>query len=278
MSLSSFEQALREYPILRRIVPELEPCEFRNLLLAGVNMPMTRTLANKFLIRRDCIICGFTNEKQRVHPCIGCYSEHWEIDLQGDIETRWYQKLTNEPHEIEICEACIPATGGMLTDILWLNSARMALLRKSVQKCYFMCKEHCLENYNASLALPPGQCDCRAFLDEGNPANEKSFRCDECLGKTEMSLHLKAAHFKTALRYRQTTTNFADSYEYSGTELSLDETCCMLDCKEKIWDDVNNPAFLAFCPSCATVFKQKDVLEHEVDGTSARELLEKYLA
>lgn len=266
MSLSSLEQSLREYPLLRRILSELEPYDFRNLLLAGAEMPMSRASANKFLIRRICEICGHTNDRERVYPCIGCYAEPCNINLQDNIENRWSQKLTvNEPHGVEVCHGCIPSIAWARRVIDWLPKERLALLKTKVQTYFFMCKEHCLENFNPSLGLPPAQCGCPAFLEEGNNADEQGrVRCLQCFGKTHLSLHFKAAYFKTALRYRQTTTTFADSFEYSGTEPSLEETCCMLDCKEKIWDDVHNPAFSVFCPSCVTVFDPK------VDGTAGR--------
>lgn len=62
-----------------------------------------------------------------------------------------------------------------------------------------------------SLALPAAQCGCSALLDEGNTAVEQGrLSCGECLEKAETSLHIKALKFQMALRYRQTTTTFAD--------------------------------------------------------------------
>lgn len=257
MSLSSLERSLRIYPILREILSRLEPYDFLNLFLAGVEMPIPRASANKLLIRRVCEICGHTNERKRVYPCIKYYSKPCTIDLRGNIENRWFQKFTTiEPCSMEICKGCIRLIHKWIQTADWLTSQRLALLETGVSKYLYMCKEHCLENFNPSQALLPAQCGCPALLAEGNAADEQGrVRCGECLEKTRMSLHIKAVCFKFALRYRQTTTTFANTFEYSGTEPSLIRTCCMLDCKEKIWDDGHNPAFSVFCPSCMTVFK-----------------------
>ena len=33
----------------------------------------------------------------------------------------------------------------------------------------------------------------------------------------------------------------------------------MMDCKERVWEDVENAAFLVFCARCSTVYKEKDM-------------------
>ncbi len=34
----------------------------------------------------------------------------------------------------------------------------------------------------------------------------------------------------------------------------------MLDCKEKIWEDAADPAFLMFCALCTTAYKDREVM------------------
>lgn len=259
MSLSLLEQSLRIYPILRGILSRLEPYDFSNLLLAGVEMPITSASANKLFIRRICEMCKHTNERKRVYPCIGCYSEPCDIDLHGNIENRWLRKLTVvEPHSMEICKACVPSTPWRPTAD-WLTSEKWALLGKGIPMYFYMCKQHCLENFNPSMALPLTQCGCPALFEEGYPADGQGrVRCRACFEKTRMTVHIKTVCFMEALRYRQTTTTTttsADTSSSSGTKTSLMHTCCMLDCKEKIWDDRHNSAFSVFCPACVTVFK-----------------------
>lgn len=95
MSIASselFERILFTYPLLKRIVSELEPGDFRNLLLSGQVLPISRNKANKFLISLECS-CGFNNATGKVFQCIGSFHEPRMLDIEK-IESYWFPLTT----------------------------------------------------------------------------------------------------------------------------------------------------------------------------------------
>ena len=261
-----FERILFTYPLLKRIVSELEPGDFRNLLLSGQVLPMSRSEANKFLISLQCFFCQRSNAARMVFPCVGIFDEPVTLDLEK-IESYWYQLTTAyndkckfnkrflrlgdvREHRPACCQFCIPRFL-LVNQMHWERASGQLLDMR-----YHMCKNHCLENFHPPLALPKGKCRCEALLlDQG-------WRCYLCDVDVWLQLKTRGKNFKSALRYRQTVTTFATqepTCEYKADEPSLEETCCMMDCKGSVWEDVENAAFLVFCARCSTVYKEKDM-------------------
>lgn len=253
LSSEQLEQVLCLYPLLTRVVSELEPGEFRNLLLSGQRVPMSRSEANKFLISMVCGLCRNNNATRKITPCVGTFFEPIILDLEN-VESYWSQPtaasnfkcVVDEP-ENTCCHLCIA--------IERLTYHRI-MANGSLGEQYSMCKTHCLEKFHPPPALPNEKCRCGAWLIE------ESWRCPHCFITAFIQLGVRGRNFESALRYRQTTTTFATqepTFEYSADEPGLEETCCMMDCKERVWDDVESPAFLLFCSRCSTIYRKNDM-------------------
>ena len=253
-----FERTLFTYPLLKGIVSELEPSDFHNLLLSGQVLPMSRSEANKFFVSVKCE-CGSSNAERIVFECIGSFREPLTLELEK-IESYW-SPLVNicngeclawrpSGQDKTCCQSCkVTFSNGE-------RASREVISKKLLSMRYHMCKTHCLENFRSPLALPKGKCRCEGLLQE------KRWRCATC---TQLSFHFlnkRGENFKKARLHRHTVATFATqepTSEYEPNELSLEETCCMMDCKERVWEDVENDAFLVFCPRCSTVYKEKDM-------------------
>lgn len=256
-----FEQILFTYPLLKRIVSDLEPGEFRNLLLSGQVLPMSRNEANKFLISMVCTTCRNSNATRKVFPCIGSFHHPPNLDLE-EIES-WWSPINDpfridcdldgpQPYRTASCERCMEGLFSVKRIYQRLTTAS----RSGPPMRLHMCKTHCLENFQPPLALPKDKCKCDYWL------NEQSWRCSICFLHAWCMLNLRGKRFIDALRYRQTTTTFATqepTFNDRTDEPSLEETCCMIDCKERVWEDVEDAAFLVFCSRCSTVYKEKDL-------------------
>lgn len=136
------------------------------------------------------------------------------------------------------------------------GSARETIAKRLLHMRYHTCKPHCLENFHPPLALPEEKCRCEGFLQE------KRWRCRFCTQIAFNCLNKRGATFKKAWRYRQTVTTYATqepTLENKPDEPGLKKMCCMMDCKERIWEDVENAAFLGFCARCSTVYKEKNM-------------------
>lgn len=257
-----FEQILFKYPLLKRILSELEPGDFRSLLLSGQVVPMSREEANKFLISMVCHFCRCNNATRKVFPCVGSLSEPPKLDIEN-VESYWstptaashnkcnaHNKWDEHEHLMACCQFCRETHfGSDRARVMKSISIQLQPLR------YRMCKIHCLENFHPPLVLPNEKCECEAWL-QGN-----GWRCFRCLLGAWRCLRTRGENFHHALHYRQTTTTFATqepTFEYKEDEPSLQETCCMIDCKERVWQDVENAAFVMFCACCSTVYKEKN--------------------
>lgn len=255
-SANSLDRILFSYPILKGVISELEPGEFRNLLLSGQRLPMSRDEADKYLIFMECGVCEHSNATRKVFSCVGTFTEPINLDLEK-IESYWSQLILASNFEckglkeeafVGYCQLCMQADFADMQ-----NSVRVQGF--PCMQCP-MCKTHCLENFHPPLALPMEKCRCEALL------TEEGWRCMGCFVTAFGHLHVRGQNFKSALRYRQTTTTFATqepTFEYRAEEPSLEETCCMMDCRERVWDDLENPAFVLFCARCSTIYKENDM-------------------
>lgn len=258
-----FGRILLTYPLLKRILSDLEPGDFRNLLLSGQVLPMSRNEANKFLISTVCATCRCQNTTRKVFRCIGSLGEPTKLDIEN-IESYWsppttvpntkcngHNKWDEHEHLMACCQSCKETHFDS-------NRARVVeSISKQLQPMrYHMCKIHCLESFHPPLVLPNGKCKCEAWL-QGH-----GWRCSQCLLAAWCCLRVRGENFNNALYYRQNTTTFATqepTSECRENEPSLAETCCMIDCKERVWEDVENPAFVVFCGCCSTVYKEKNM-------------------
>lgn len=199
---------------------------------------MSRSEANKFLISKLCSFCRFRNATRRIFPCIGTFSEQISPDLEN-IESYWSPLTLASNYKCEgdnaknaCCHLCLPIEPSLY---YWIMVSRLSGMQ------HFMCETHCKE-----------KCRC------GPCAIGEGWRCLRCFLTTLVQLDMRGRNFKRALRYRQTTTTFATqepTFKYSAEEPGLEETCYMMDYKERVWDDVENPAFLLFCACCSTIYK-----------------------
>ncbi len=242
-TFATLEQLMASYPVLTLILRCLEPVDYRNMLLAGMRMPVSRKLALRHLIQKRCSTCSNTNA---TGPIIGCGGCHVNRRQRPTGLTNWCPvEISNRAHPSNLngrhtCTSCREFQEDGRAMRVWKD---LNFWPTGQPNGLPMCKEHCLEHFNPPLSLPPRQCQCLALMD-------KEWRCSSCSAETQKAFNYHAANFVKAWNHQYRRLGKMMGRRARKSRPPLEEMCCILGCASMAWTDWANPAWLEMCPVC----------------------------
>ncbi|MCJ1427969.1 hypothetical protein MMC29_005876 [Sticta canariensis] len=263
------------YPFQRTLILYLNRLDFKNLLLAGINISLSRQIQNRYLIPSKCdettsvpnvnfpFNPGFRtvpclNTTRTVHQIKACHGKHHD-----GFGPRGRQEKWNEPSRllkhVRDSDARVETTddnqGGHFDSFnVCIHCHDRDRQRVRPYEAWTVYRSHSLLCQTHSLEFiqqrPYNHCRCRMYI-------EKYWRCRRCTAGTVDELSVRAQCFAEVpyptFVFDQAQRRYVDARTGNGRQL---HGCPILGCPEQAWTFGPLEKQMAMCRACVAIVPQ----------------------